>query len=61
MIADLSSLKDSWPQENKVCIVWFNQITWRSYLFTPDELISVANLKKVTQLDDGIIYVVSRK
>ena len=24
VIADLSSLKDSWPQENKVCIVWFN-------------------------------------
>jgi hypothetical protein len=61
VIADTSSLKNSWPQENKACIVWFKQITWRTYLFTPDELISVTNLEQVTKLDDGTIYFVSRK
>jgi hypothetical protein len=61
IIADTSSLRNVFPQENKACIVWFNQITWRTYLFTPEELTSVTNLERVIQLDDGTIYVVSRK
>ncbi len=60
-IADLSSLKNTFPQENKACIIWFNQITWRTYLFTPDELMSVSNVEQSIQLDDGTIYVISRK
>ncbi|MBI9046169.1 MAG: glycosyltransferase family 39 protein [Anaerolineaceae bacterium] len=60
VIADLSSLNNSFPQENKACLVWFNHIT-RKYLFTPDELISITNLEQVIQLDDGTIYVVSKK
>jgi hypothetical protein len=61
IIADTSSLQNVFPRENKVCIVWFNQITWRTYLFTPDEITSVTNLERVVQLNDGTIYVVSRK
>ena len=60
-IADISSLENNFPQESKACIVWFNQITWRTYLFTPDELASVTNSERVVQLDDGTIYFVSRK
>jgi len=61
IIADISSLKNTFPQESKACIVWFNQITWRTYLFTPDELTSVTNLERTVQLDDGTIYIVTRK
>jgi hypothetical protein len=59
--ADISSLRDSWPQENKACIVWFNQLTWRTDLFTPNELMSVTNVEHITQLNDGAIYFLSRK
>jgi len=60
-IADISSLEYNFPQENKACLIWFNQITWRTYLFTPDELLSVTNLEQSIQLDDGTIYIVSKK
>ena len=61
VIADISSLERTWPEEEKACIVWFHQITWRTYLFTPEELTSVSKLEKVIQLSDGTIYMVSRK
>ena len=61
VIADLSSLENSWPQEDKACIVWFNQIPWRTYLYTPAELTSITTLEDVIQLDDGAIYIVSKK
>jgi hypothetical protein len=60
-IADISSLENNFPQENKACLIWFNQMTWRTYLFTPDELLSVTNLEQSIQLDDGTIYIVSKK
>jgi len=60
-IADISSLENNFPQENTACLIWFNQITWRTYLFTPDELLSVTNLEQSIKLDDGTIYIVSKK
>lgn len=59
-IDDLSSLEDTWPQEDPVCIVWLNRLSSPAF-FTPDELISVTNIEKITHLDDGSIYLVSRK
>jgi hypothetical protein len=44
VIADISSLKSKFPEENKACLVWFNRLSWREYLFTPDELMSVTNI-----------------
>lgn len=61
IIADTSSLKSKFPQENKACLIWFNRLSWREYLFTPDELMSATNVEQVFQLDDGTIYYVSRK
>jgi len=60
-IADISSLENSFPQENKACMIWFDQIPWRTYLFTSDELLSVTKLEHSVQLDDGTIYIVSKK
>lgn len=60
-IADTSSLEYIFPKENKTCLIWFNQITWRTYLFTPDEILSVTNLEQSVQLDDGTIYIISKK
>ena len=59
VIADLSTLKQSFPQEESICIIWFDQI-YRNYLFTPEELLSVTSLNKTTRLDDGVIYFASR-
>lgn len=53
--------ENTFPQENKACLIWFNQLTWRAYLLTPEELLSVTHLEQRIQLDDGAIYVVSRK
>lgn len=61
IIADASSLRSKFPQEDKACLIWFNRLSWREYLFTPDELVSVTNVGEVINLDDGAIYVVSRK
>jgi len=60
-LADVSSLKGRFPQEGKACIIWFDQITWRNYLFTPSELLSVTNVERVINLGDGTLYFVSRK
>lgn len=60
-LADVSPLKGRFPQEGKACIIWFDQITWRNYLFTPSELLSVTNVERVINLGDGTLYFVSRK
>lgn len=58
---DISSLKNNFPPRNGVCIVWFSQITWRSYYYAPDELSSIADLRQVSLLEDGEIYSVFKK
>lgn len=60
-IPDISSLENNFPQESKACLIWFNHLKWRTYFFTPDELLSVTKLEQSIQLDDGTIYIVARK
>ena len=61
VVAKVSALKGLWPQEDKACIVQFDAINWRDYLFSPSELMTVSNLERVIKFDDGAIYFVSRK
>lgn len=61
VIARISTLNGIWPQEGNACIVQFDAITWRDYLFSPSELMTVSNLERVIKFDDGAIYFVSRK
>jgi hypothetical protein len=58
---DISQLKGLWPQESKICLVWFDNITWRTYLFPPDELMSIVSFDEITRFQDGAIYVYLRK
>jgi hypothetical protein len=58
---DISLLKSSWPQESRACLVWFDNITWRNYIFPPESLMTIARLGKVTQFKDGKIYIFQKK
>lgn len=51
-------LKNLWYDKNEICLIWFNSIN-RKFLFTIDELHKSAVLKKIIQLKDGDIYIVS--
>ena len=58
-IATLTTISSEWPIEEKVCIVWFDNITWRDYFFTPEELLQISKVEDETQLADGTIYLIS--
>ena len=60
IINDISNLKGSWPEESNACLVWFDKVD-RNYLFTVDELRTVANVQQVIRLEDGAVYLVTRK
>lgn len=60
IVNDISSLNGYWPQENNSYIIWFDKID-RTYLFTVDELRTVANIQQIIRLKDGAIYSVERK
>lgn len=51
-------LKNLWYDKNDICLIWFNSID-RKFLFTIDELHKSAVLKKIAQLKEGDIYLVS--
>lgn len=57
---DISSLNGRWPQEKKVCLVWFDTMS-RKYLFKADELQTIAKVDKIASLEDGSIYVITPK
>jgi hypothetical protein len=59
-LTTLESLWGLWPMEENVCIVWFTNITWRDYYFTPEELLQITHLQQEIRLEDGIIYVVTK-
>lgn len=59
VVEDLSSLRGSWPEENQACLVWFHEDI-RSYLFTVDELRTIANVQPIAHLEDGSIYLITR-
>ena len=42
--------------ENDGVLIWFDNITWRSYLPTVDELKNTLNLKLLVRAEDGSIY-----
>ena len=46
-----------WPDASPACLVWFENT--RDYLFTPEELSSIANVSLLVTADDGEIYLVS--
>jgi len=60
IINDISSLKGFWPEESNSCLIWFDRIG-RNYLFTLDELRTVANMQQIIRFEDGAIYSVKRK
>ena len=57
---DKSLLNGLWPQESKICLVWFDNIT-RSYLYPSEELMSIVNFEETIRFQDGAIFFYSRK
>ena len=60
VVADLAWVKEHWPKESQVCVVWFDQIYWRNYFFPPEDLMKVVNLQDEIKLSDGTIYIVNK-
>lgn len=56
---DLSALEGKWPENPMSYLIYFDQ--GRSYLYTVDELSTIADISLVTELSDGTIYRVSPK
>lgn len=58
----IAKLKGFWPEQDEVCLVWFNHSTESDFFYYSfDEIQAVANLSLISQFDDGAIYLVSRK
>ncbi|MBW8011279.1 MAG: hypothetical protein FVQ83_08570 [Chloroflexi bacterium] len=57
---EISTLRGSWPEESRACLVWFD-VTNRPDLLNIDELKTVANLAPIMYFDDGGIYSVVSK
>lgn len=54
----IDDLRGHWPPVGKAYLVWFNR-NW-DFLFTPQELQTSARLEAIAQLDDGVIYAVTK-
>lgn len=48
-------------ENDRACLIWFNQLSWRSYLITPEEVLLVTNIEQSIPFDDGTIFMVSKK
>lgn len=57
----LKKLEGVWPEQDGGLLVWFSGVPWRYYLFTPSELGLIAHVDTLAKLDDGTIYMVSRR
>jgi hypothetical protein len=57
---DLSALRGQWPEETNAWLVWFDRIE-RPYLFTPEELSTIADIKTVHRFSDGSLYRVGKR
>lgn len=57
---EIFNLVHLWPKEDMAFLVWFNSIKRKS-LFTIDELKRVVNMERITQLNDGTIYLITKK
>jgi hypothetical protein len=60
-VANIGSLRGTWPPGGKACLVQLDEIDRRAYLFTATELLGITDLESSVAFDDGTIYVVSRK
>ncbi len=57
----IDDLKGIWPAENGAILVWLDNVWWRDYLYSVEELKEIADLDEVAHLSDGAIYRVSRR
>jgi hypothetical protein len=60
LINNIANLRGSWPGESNSCLIWFTKIG-RPYLFTVEELETIATLQPIMRLEDGAVYSVTRK
>ena len=58
-LATIETIQKNWPDEDKVCVVWFDNI-YRDFLFTPEEILEITHLEKKIELSDGAIYFLSK-
>jgi len=56
----LLTLIHSWPEKPEAYLVWFNR-SFSDYLYTVDELKSIANISMLYQFEDGAIYKVTQQ
>jgi len=59
-VNELPILRETWPKDGNGYLVWFDAVG-RKYLFTVDELQTIADMQEIAKLGDGAIYSVSRK
>jgi hypothetical protein len=57
---NITDLAQSWPEGDKGLLVWFEH-KGRTYLYTPTELSSIADLDTLAGFEDGVVYRVSAK
>jgi len=58
-INDISILDEIWPEEKTALLVWFDNITWRDYLFSPEEILEIVEVNEIVYLSDGTIYFIN--
>jgi hypothetical protein len=56
---NLRDLEGRWPSENGSLLVYFKNDTWRTYLYSVEELSQVSVMEEVADFSDGSIYKVS--
>jgi len=56
----LEHLRGRWPKASPACLVWF-AYTGRTYLFSPEELRTIARMTPIVHFDDEEVYLVWRR
>lgn len=59
-INNLVSLKGLWPEKDNSILIYFKQVNW-TYLFTLNELQTIANIQQIISFEDGVIYHIMKK
>lgn len=60
ILSEAKDLLGVWPEQGYAKLVWFNMV-YRDYLFTVEELETIANFEPVLRFSDATIYVVSKR
>jgi hypothetical protein len=58
-VVNLRDLEGRWPAGNGALLVYFKNDTWRTYLYSVEELEQVSDMEEVADFSDGSIYRVS--